>query len=79
MTDDNRMVKSAHYDRMVKVGSIQAVTTVEFDHDIGVGVVIRETSGAKTLLAMSKEMVGPFTTALRDAMAVASRERRERG
>jgi hypothetical protein len=79
VTDNDRMVKTAYYDRMVKVGSIQGLATVEIDHDIGVGVLIWETSGTKTLLAMSKEMVGPFTIALRDALVIVSREHRQRG
>lgn len=67
------------YDRVIKTNSIQGITTVEIDHDIGVGVLIHEPSGTRTLLAMSLEMVGPFTAALRDAMAIANRERRQRG
>jgi hypothetical protein len=66
------------HDRLIKVGSIQGITSIEVDHDIGVGVLIYEQSGTRTLLAMAQEMVGPFTTALRDAMTISSRERRKR-
>ena len=47
------------YDRLIKVGSISGVTCVEVDHDIGVGVLIYDPSGTRTLLAMAQEMVGP--------------------
>ena len=66
------------YDRLIEVGSIQGITSLEVDHDIGVGVLIYEQSGTRTLLAMAQEMVGLFTTALGDAMAISSRERRKR-
>jgi hypothetical protein len=66
------------YDRLIKVGSISGIISIEVDHDIGVGVLIYEQSGTRTLLAMAQEMVRPFTTALRDAMAISSRERRKR-
>ena len=66
------------YDRLIKVGSISGVTSIEGDHDIGVGVLVHDQSGTRTLLAMAQEMVGPFTTALRDAMTISSREHRKR-